>query len=102
MINSEHTDHLHVIKLDQAEDLITERTGAIHPITIKSAIDLSPEQIDRIVKAVRQITHEEFTHVFHLVDEALLMGVSVNTNAYYYELSGQKMLEELTLVMQES
>ncbi|MBG9982183.1 F0F1 ATP synthase subunit delta [Aerococcaceae bacterium DSM 111020] len=102
MTNLEHNDHLHVIKLAQAEDLITERTGSVHPITIKSAIDLSSEQIERIVKAVRQITHEDFTHVFHLVDDAMLMGVSVNTDAFYYELSGQKMLEELALVMHES
>ncbi len=102
MTNIEHNEHLQVIKLDEAKDIITERTGAVHPITIKSAVDLSAEQIERIINAVRDISHEDFTHVYHLVDEAMLMGVSVNTDSFYYELSGKKMLEELAFVMHES
>lgn len=101
MTDNESIKQTQFIKLEESEDYVDPLIENIHPITIKSAIDLSSEQMKRIVDAVRKITGEEFTHVYHIVNKKLLMGVSVNTESFYYEWSGLKMLEELELLLIE-
>ena len=94
--------HTEVIKIEDSKKIETSSFKDVYPITIKSAIDLTEEQIKRIVDAVRKITGEEFTHIYHVVDHEILVGVSVNTDSFYYELSGIKKLEELEILLKDN
>ncbi|MBG9984623.1 F0F1 ATP synthase subunit delta [Aerococcaceae bacterium DSM 111022] len=102
MIEKQTIDHTEVIKIEGSQKIETTSFKDIHPITIRSAIDLTEEQIQRIVDAVRKITNEQFTHIYHVIDHEILMGVSVNTDSFYYELSGIKMLEELEILLKDN
>lgn len=64
-------------------------------LIITSAIPLSREEKERIVKAFLRITKQPIISLIAIVDPSLLIGIRVQSQRFYYEISGYQILHDL-------
>lgn len=73
----------------------------LHPETLKitSAVPLTKEEAQQIVELMMRKLNRSLGDVQLVVDETLLTGVSIQSDSFYFEISGRKTLRELKKVL---
>lgn len=64
-------------------------------LKITSAVALTEEEAQQIVELMMKRLNKPLGDVQLIVDESLLTGVSIQTDSFYFEISGRKTLREL-------
>ena len=98
-----HEDEL-LRKLAAEENSITSKTtGSFaskasetsESLMITSAVELTDEEKERIVRKFIKISHKPLKRITTVVDSKMLSGIRLQSESFYYEISGQKTLREL-------
>lgn len=64
-------------------------------LMITSAVPLTDEEKERIVRKFLDITKKPLRRITTVVDPSLITGVRIQSESYYYEVTGKKTLKEL-------
>lgn len=64
-------------------------------LMITSAVPLTDEEKERIVRKFLDITKKPLRRITTVVDSSLITGVRIQSESYYYEVTGKKTLKEL-------
>lgn len=64
-------------------------------LMISSAVALTDEEKEAIVRKFIQKTNKHLRQITTVVDPSLITGVRLQSESFYYEISGQKTLREL-------
>lgn len=64
-------------------------------VFLSSAIPLSQDQKLRILRQFMRITNQEVRSFITIVDPSLIIGVRIQSERFYYELSGQHTLRSM-------
>ncbi|MGY3815214.1 F0F1 ATP synthase subunit delta [Globicatella sulfidifaciens] len=64
-------------------------------LMITSAVPLTDEEKERIVRKFLDITKKSLRRITTVVDPSLITGVRIQSESYYYEVTGKKTLKEL-------
>lgn len=64
-------------------------------LMITSAVPLTEEEKERIVRKFLDITKKPLRRITTVVDPSLITGVRIQSESYYYEVTGKKTLKEL-------
>ncbi len=71
-------------------------------LMITSAVELTDEEKERIVRKFIKITHKPLKRITTVVDVKMLSGIRLQSESFYYEISGQKSLRELQSYIEKS
>lgn len=86
---------------EMLEELPSDIPSLDHPdiegerLIITSAIPLSRAEKERIVRAFLRITKQPIISLIAIVDPSLLIGIRVQSQRFYYEISGYQILHDL-------
>ena len=64
-------------------------------LMITSAVPLTDLEKERIVRKFLDITKKPLRRITTVVDPSLITGVRIQSESYYYEVTGKKTLKEL-------
>lgn len=78
---------------EEAPEIIKELSG--ERVFLSSAIPLSYDQKHRIGKQFMRITGRTIRSFTTILDPSLLIGVRIQSERFYYELSGQQILSSM-------
>ncbi|WP_124057530.1 F0F1 ATP synthase subunit delta [Vaginisenegalia massiliensis] len=90
-ITDRQKGHSSIIDEDKTESLM-----------ITSAVPLTDEQKERIVRKFMEKCQRPIRRITTVTDPSLLTGVRLQSDSFYYELTGQKTLRELHQFMSKS
>lgn len=97
------TDLLNRLIQEGVIEAVNEETVDLaERLVITSAVALSQEQLERIVRLVaRQLVHP-VRQLVTKVNSQLISGVRVQSESYYFEISGEKSLRDIKRLLRES
>lgn len=98
--NREHFEDelLEKIMLNMMNDegtSLKEEQNQSEMLMITSAVPLTVEEKERIVRKFLDITKKPLRRITTVVDPSLITGVRIQSESYYYEVTGKKTLKEL-------
>lgn len=98
--NREHFEDelLGKIMLNMMNDEVTslkKEQNQSEMLMITSAVPLTDEEKERIVRKFLDITKKPLRRITTVVDPSLITGVRIQSESYYYEVTGKKTLKEL-------
>nr|WP_276931543.1 F0F1 ATP synthase subunit delta [Globicatella sulfidifaciens] len=98
--NCEHFEDelLGKIMLNMMNDEVTslkKEQNQSEMLMITSAVPLTDEEKERIVRKFLDITKKPLRRITTVVDPSLITGVRIQSESYYYEVTGKKTLKEL-------
>lgn len=98
--NREHFEDelLEKIMLNMMNDegtSLKEEQNQSEMLMITSAVPLTDEEKERIVRKFLDITKKPLRRITTVVDPSLITGVRIQSESYYYEVTGKKTLKEL-------
>lgn len=79
---------------DEGDSLKKEQNQS-EMLMITSAVPLTDEEKERIVRKFLDITKKPLRRITTVVDPSLIAGVRIQSESYYYEVTGKKTLKEL-------
>lgn len=74
---------------------LKEEQNQSQMLMITSAVPLTDEEKERIVRKFLDITKKPLRRITTVVDSSLITGVRIQSESYYYEVTGKKTLKEL-------
>ncbi len=74
---------------------LKEEQNQSEMLMITSAVPLTDEEKERIVRKFLDITKKPLRRITTVVDPSLITGVRIQSESYYYEVTGKKTLKEL-------
>lgn len=74
---------------------LKEEQNQSEMLMITSAVPLTDEEKERIVRKFLDITKKPLRRITTVVDSSLITGVRIQSESYYYEVTGKKTLKEL-------
>lgn len=74
---------------------LKEEQNQSEMLMITSAVPLTVEEKERIVRKFLDITKKPLRRITTVVDPSLITGVRIQSESYYYEVTGKKTLKEL-------
>ncbi|MGX7091953.1 F0F1 ATP synthase subunit delta [Hutsoniella sourekii] len=83
------------LNLTLLEDKMSRRAPKKDTLTITSAQELTDQEKQEIIDIFADKIHRDFKEVIYIVDPDLIAGVHVQSTAYSYEWSAQKLLRDL-------
>lgn len=75
---------------------------ASESLMITSAVELTDDEKERIVRKFIKISHKPLKRITTVVDSKMLSGIRLQSETFYYEMSGQKTLRELQSYIDKS
>lgn len=73
----------------------TQKKEATEMLMITSAVALTQDEKEAIVRGFMRKTNKGLRRVTTVVDPSLITGVRLQSESFYYEVSGQKTLRDL-------
>lgn len=75
---------------------------ASESLMITSAVELTDDEKERIVRKFIKTSHKPLKKITTVVDSKMLSGIRLQSESFYYEISGQKTLRELQSYIDKS
>lgn len=90
------------IRNDEALSHTFTYKDKLESLMITSAQLLTDDEKERIVRSFIKKTGKNLRRITTVVDPTLITGVRIQTETYYYEVSGKKQLREIRSFLEES
>lgn len=81
--------------MNDEETSLKKEQNQSEMLMITSAVPLTDEEKERIVRKFLDITKKPLRRITTVVDPSLITGVRIQSESYYYEVTGKKTLKEL-------
>lgn len=80
---------------DSHQSMFNRQDTQTEMLMITSAVALTDEEKEKIVRKFMAKTNKKLRRVTTVVDPSLITGVRLQSESFYYEVSGQKTLRDL-------
>lgn len=84
------------------EEVTADNEALAERLVITSAVELSEEDVERIVRLVVQKLAHPLKQIVTNLNTKLISGVRAQSESFYFEISGQKTLRDIKRLINES